>query len=319
MNRPIFVAALAALVFLSASAAEAFLISLTNRSGRVLTEAVLTPTETKRPVTVFLNLADTESREFTRPEGDLLDLVFKHDGGSYSFREASFFDEENVNLTLVVDQAGVPALEYYEQGEVAAAPRGENSDWNFSKILDSFPWGLGVTTRARAEAQGAKPTAEAAMLTTTYQFMGDDFSVKMTFDGHTAESLLTRLEMSAPDNEEYDYLDFVGDELTANGYQALLAGSGKKTLNLAALAAKGIGEDERTEQYYTLLGERADPTLVVFVPQAAFDRLAQAPPAGPEGRPDLAPFGDQAVFSYHTQGGRVTMVLSQAKDFRAAE
>ena len=279
MKRALCVLSILCLFSLSVTAvAETFFkLELTNNSGVPLEEIVMTPTKPAGQAHTVKNaVAPGAKAVITRPEGDLVNMVFKHASGSFSFADVSFFQEKDTRGVLQMVKPNVPELAFFDGKAVRMALTGENSAWGFAPVIGSFPYGVGVTVMAQAKSYGAAAGAKKVEMKAQQVWAGHKWNLDLLFAGDAPDSVLQSLTMRFK-NSAQDKVDIVlNDSLETSGYKAFRTRIDDKTLQHYELMAKGNEDGIEAALGNMLGGKTPKSTTVLYGPRAFVDELVKA-------------------------------------------
>ena len=172
---------------------DSYKLVLTNKSPINLTKIVLIPyglTQIHTPT----HLAPGESIAITRPACEKMKMEITHSQGQFSFPFTAFTNE-NTSLLFLLRKDSVPVLQFEERKK--ADITGDNSAWQFPKILGAIPFGVGKTTLAEAGKLGTRASGKPNEQKITLSWGNRLWNLTLTFFGNTPESRLRRLEMVA--------------------------------------------------------------------------------------------------------------------------
>ena len=267
----------------TAAAETLFKLELTNKSGVPLDEIIMTPTKPVGQAHMVKNaIAPGAKAVITRPEGDLLNMVFKHASGSFSFIEVSFFQEKDTRATLQMEKPNVPELAFFDDNKsIRMAKCGENSAWGFTPVIGTFPYGVGVTTMAQAKAYGAAAWTKKNEMKAQQVWEGHKWTLDLRFAGNATDSVLQSLTMRFK-NSAQDKVDIgLYDALEAHGYKAYRTTMDNKTLQHYELMAKGKDAAAVEEALGNMLGGKTPKVTTVFYgPRAFVDELVNEAKGG---------------------------------------
>ncbi len=307
-------------LFVAASAASAqtqYNLELTNKSGVAIQEIVMTPTEPAGPAhTVKTAIAPGAKAVITRPDGELLRLVFNHDAGSFTFPIVSFYGEKDTRATLRMIKPNVPELAFFDGKDLTMALAGDNSAWGFEQVLGAFPYGIGTTTLANAKEMGATAGTGKRELKAVQEWEGSKWALEMRFADAQPASLLRSVTMRYK-NPSADKIDLVLDTaLTNHGYKVFRTTVDKATLQHYELVAQGKGESDVEEAMAAMLGGKTPKSVTVFYgPAILADALADAAKQGASIKDVFPRYADKTIVAYtHTYKDDMEMVVMTAAD-----
>ncbi|MDL2284106.1 hypothetical protein LJC19_03045 [Oxalobacter sp. OttesenSCG-928-P03] len=212
--------------------------ALTNKSDTRVTKIVLAPYGLIQ-IHTDTSLVPGEKIVISRPECKQMKMEITHSKGSFSFPVMDFAHEKNTALSLMVRKDTVPVLKFDERkrGDIT----GNNSDWRFTQVLGSVPFGVGVTTMAEAISIGAKTDKKKNELETTLLWGHRNWNLTLTFTGDTDNSRLARMEMVAK-GAHGKTPTAVHESLMSNGYvyYSMVLGKTPKELYVTVPLARAL-------------------------------------------------------------------------------
>lgn len=322
MKRVLFVLNLLFLLSLpfTAAAGSLFKLELTNKSGLPLDEIIMTPTKPPGQAhTVKTAIAPDAKTVITRPEGDLLRMVFKHASGSFSFADVSFFQEKDTRARLQMVKPNVPELVFFDGKDIRMAKSGENSTWGFASVIGSFPYGVGVTTMAQAKAYGATAGAKKDEMKAQQVWEGHKWSLDLRFAGDTPNSSLRSLTMRFK-NSAQDKVDMVlHDALATCGYIPFRSKLDQNVVQHYELIAQGKDVEEALG---ALFAKKTPQSNTVFYgPKAFVDALVATAQKNGSAQEVFAQNANAVIAAYtHTMKDDMeSVVMARAGDLAGNE
>ena len=263
----------------TAAAETLFKLEMSNKSGVALDESIMTPTKPAGQAhTVKTAIAPGAKGVITRPEGDLLNMVFKHASGSFSFVEVSFFQEKDTRAALRMIKPNVPELAFFDdKNNLRMIKSGDNSVWGFAQVIGSFPYGIGATTMAQAKAYGATAGGKKGEMKAQQEWENNKWSLDMRFAEDTPDSALKSLTMRFKNSSQGKIDVILRDALETHGYKAYRSTFDDKTLHHYELLAKGKDAAAVEEALGNMLGGKTPKRVTEFYgPRAFVDELSEA-------------------------------------------
>jgi xanthine/CO dehydrogenase XdhC/CoxF family maturation factor len=202
------------------------------------------------------------------------------------------------------------------------ARTGDNSAWNFPQILGSFPYGLGVTTMAKAKALGATAGAQKNALKATQVWERNTWALELRFADDKADSTLRSLTMRYK-NPSHDKIDMLlEDALKSRDYRVFRVSTHKAVLQYYELMAQGKDDSGIEEALGALISDSAPlKTVTIFYAPAAFvQALAETAQQGKSVRDLFAAKPDTVIVAYtHTYKDDMEVVTMAFADALAKE